>query len=791
MKDRTVRRWIAPALALVGAACASRPTQPMFKGTTAPLASSAVASSSATVGPDAGVGEPPPSKRAIALTSSGAVSLGAYQAGYLYYLTEVLKQHRDEVDLRFATGASAGTINSFLSLLSTFDKDAYGPSESLFFEAWVKWASYQDLVAEKNGKQAAFSGNVIYEIAKRVGKRFEALKSNTDVPRFLGVTATRVNRTTTALKGKDGKLDFPRTEEKFVFSIGGAPPAPLAIRNRPVPLGGQPSAWLQLPPTGSGYEAFSRLLLASSAFPVAFPPQPLILCRNPDCQDEVPEKVDFLDGGIFDNMPLRLALRMHESIGDRRAPNVVLGRALAANGSETDAGAHPRGATPVLLVTYESPLYPSPTTAPSDDDDPKFLSHFGTVASSFAQSAMSKELLTVTEEYDDLLPAVFISRRSLPTASGHVFNLLGFLDTNFRAFDFYLGAADAAAFVAHPDNGLAAMLKLDPKTVASWAPAILDKRFAFVRSITSGDVPPKCAGSDEGCPSKEFQALARASIARVVSACEAENVYDVSKNARQYEPCSRLCKAIENGRCSSVLAASGAKDTEAFAPLRRTADETDLDHMLRLLEAGNFHYEDPELRSDAVIGIRHRLGEMVERIVSQQPLVDKAGLAVAGHIGLNASMYNATPSWRLPVTLGNDVGLSAILNVSRIFSHHVQFNVEAGIFGIFSLRDQGGLALPVRVGITPEVRWSVFQIQLPVLFGVNLVNSYSGDGWRLPNDAGHTRYHLQVGGRFVFGDRLWLGAARTLFPDVSDFSAFLTKRGEWSLTAGWMWLWPI
>ena len=64
-----------------------------------------------------------------ALVVSGGVSLGSYQAGFLYYTTLILRRFDDQLRrlgfdgpdvgrFRVVTGASAGSINSFLSSIA-------------------------------------------------------------------------------------------------------------------------------------------------------------------------------------------------------------------------------------------------------------------------------------------------------------------------------------------------------------------------------------------------------------------------------------------------------------------------------------------------------------------------------------------------------------------------------------------------------------------------------------------------------------------------------------------------
>ncbi len=73
----------------------------------------------------------------LALISSGAVSLGSYQAGYHYYSVEWLKLNRDKIDVKIVTGASAGAINALLTVLSLADTISSVDTSSLFYKAWI------------------------------------------------------------------------------------------------------------------------------------------------------------------------------------------------------------------------------------------------------------------------------------------------------------------------------------------------------------------------------------------------------------------------------------------------------------------------------------------------------------------------------------------------------------------------------------------------------------------------------------------------------------------------------
>src|SRR5215471_5415870 len=79
----------------------------------------------------------PERPEALALTVSGGVSLGTYQAGYLYFAIEASRRLAAAPPLRLITGASAGSINALMALLASCGPAATDPEQSLFWRSWV------------------------------------------------------------------------------------------------------------------------------------------------------------------------------------------------------------------------------------------------------------------------------------------------------------------------------------------------------------------------------------------------------------------------------------------------------------------------------------------------------------------------------------------------------------------------------------------------------------------------------------------------------------------------------
>jgi len=73
----------------------------------------------------------------LAVIIRGSGSLGAFEAGALYYLAALAQRNPGLVDPRLVTGTSAGSINAVLSVVEGCGALPANPSESLFFKTWV------------------------------------------------------------------------------------------------------------------------------------------------------------------------------------------------------------------------------------------------------------------------------------------------------------------------------------------------------------------------------------------------------------------------------------------------------------------------------------------------------------------------------------------------------------------------------------------------------------------------------------------------------------------------------
>jgi hypothetical protein len=71
------------------------------------------------------------------ITISGGVSLGAYEAGLVYYVVETMRLNPAAATPRIVTGASAGSVNGFMTILQSCGAAVADPTASLLWNAWI------------------------------------------------------------------------------------------------------------------------------------------------------------------------------------------------------------------------------------------------------------------------------------------------------------------------------------------------------------------------------------------------------------------------------------------------------------------------------------------------------------------------------------------------------------------------------------------------------------------------------------------------------------------------------
>ncbi|HEX5661635.1 MAG TPA: patatin-like phospholipase family protein, partial [Polyangiales bacterium] len=149
----------------------------------------------------------------LGLTVSGGVSLGSFEAGYLYYLFETLKLNPGLVEPRIFTGASAGSANAILSFLASCSPRDPRPDQSLFYQTWIPVGLDQLFSPDHVSQRALFTQEPLRQKLDRLADVWAAgLPTSCDAT--LGMSTTRVTAARVDLI-KD-RVSLARTEAKFV-----------------------------------------------------------------------------------------------------------------------------------------------------------------------------------------------------------------------------------------------------------------------------------------------------------------------------------------------------------------------------------------------------------------------------------------------------------------------------------------------------------------------------------------------------------------------------------------------
>jgi predicted acylesterase/phospholipase RssA len=457
MKTPVVLSWRRAVLALLlAAAPASLAAQPGAKPPPIALAAAPAPGEAA--------------KPTLITTFSGGISLGAYQAGVDWALLEFYRAANrnpafadsfgiPRYQFGTAAGASAGNINALLWAVETCTEwgDWQAPDESLFWDLWTS-IDVRDLLPDTvrpDADLALLNRGFIGQIKKLVEDRTRDPRLSLPCQVPVGITLTRVQPDTVQLgeipvhtqryvvpllarvdtvlvKGAEGGR--ARYVRRMVFDHG------RVQRNQRHRLGAmrQPRLVGKAIPLDSIFE----VVKASSAFPLAF--QPVILSML-DNRDTLQPDEMFLDGGLFDNNPVDLALVLHsEAIKDTSL--------TAPRADHQLLYVDPDNLRPRATGCAPHPLGgKEPRCAPPAADRPQasggIRPTLSTLISAFT-SAREYELFALTRKIDvGDRKWQLLTTREHRVVGKQLMAFGAFLNLAFREHDFYVGAYDAIHYV--------------------------------------------------------------------------------------------------------------------------------------------------------------------------------------------------------------------------------------------------------------------------------------------------------------------------------------------------------
>lgn len=297
-------------------------------------------------------------RHAVLISAAGGISKGSYQGGVDWTISEFLRRQRDSAwhdrvlgdtaptyRLGSATGASAGNINALIAAVSwcaaTLQADSsappqrnIAPEQSLFWKAWVN-TGFSEMLGPRNKRVAqppepAVLDRTFFDQVHR-GAVFEFLdraspEGDCDVP--LGITLTRIAPLEVQLdeEGVSAKVQRFATVLRVTTREGDKQRIDFVAPDSSVQRDASLGALALLPELNSSarrsakarFSVLFDAVLASSSFPVAFAPRRLCYARGglALARDELPPNEPacdlFNDGGLFDNNPFGLTLRLYE-----------------------------------------------------------------------------------------------------------------------------------------------------------------------------------------------------------------------------------------------------------------------------------------------------------------------------------------------------------------------------------------------------------------------------------------------------------------------------------------------
>ncbi len=371
----------------------------------------------------------------VALTISGGVSLGSYEAGVNWALVRVLREAN--ANLVTVTGASAGNINTLLTAYSWcgVDPQFQTPEESLFWKSWIPVGldklmprnQFESGYADKN--EGLFTRGAFGESLEHL-KAISSRQAQQDCALRLGITLSRREPGDLAIPAGKKELKIPAMRYVVPFKAAAGKDQQLKFSS---PTRNELKAWnikelgLHLIPDEPGVEfpldpQLRDYVLAASAFPYAFGSMQLSYWKPDKNGDYAPATGVFLDGGVFDNVPVGLSLQL------------LTEGATTASTSGTGQG----------LIFYIDPdqrrkSFPAPSTP--ETAPLAGLASVTAFLDGAVSSARKYELQTI-ERYGLRDAQLRLTDRTTNVFGEYYFAFGAFSEQRFREMDFYLGLFD-------------------------------------------------------------------------------------------------------------------------------------------------------------------------------------------------------------------------------------------------------------------------------------------------------------------------------------------------------------
>ena len=596
----------------------------------------------------------------LSITVSGGGAQGAYMSGQIFYLEHLLRAAQSPLKPLIFSGTSSGSTISIISALNSCREISERPADSLYWRAFMPIGLNKLISHEHNGPLHALSSRTFEEVFNEI--MYPVLRSgfSKDCSFIYSAAIHRVSPRNVSLKNT--ALQFKVSSELVSIKVTGRGEGEIPLISNfiyPELNKGQ----LLLPVDGASHEERVEMLkssiFASMALPGILPPRVIEHCVHTPaepksaCTRTEAESATFVDGGIFNNRPVGIALRAMRS-----AINIT-----PNTSAETSKGAllraQPTDETEMLPHTRFYLLDPSIDAYPTRSVN-RVRSYngvdgiIGATLSSFTSVARNAELLSAFDRTPKLKDRLFTSFSHYPMFSDLI---SGFFDYDFRVFDFYLGMYDSSK--THRDALWGTKLLIpkasDPETYYpetrfmrspqsetrdAWLPLLCLRAYFEDTSI------PK------GCDSEELLNL------KILSQLSLDRLYDHCVHLRvqhQRDPIKTqhpYCRAIIDGGASRTLKGLNALSDQAK---RRGEAEAELSYLFRLLSHYNYHFKDLGLsREQSHLALQRyvsQLHQLVNSFSRHQGAAISLVLQTLSQLSLNKIKY-VPPTDQFHVNIG-------------------------------------------------------------------------------------------------------------------------------------------
>jgi hypothetical protein len=416
----------------------------------------------------------------LSLVSRGGASLGNWQAGFLYAVTEWAKSRPGQrsgpalSDPAFSTvtGASAGAVNGLTATIEGCKPPNLSANKSLYYQVWMNLGLFgrhggPGLFPGPEGGSTKLSLFADEGLEATLSKASSYVEEGGQLPACtvdFGFVATHIDPTRSPVHVRedgDPILTTKKLKEKFTVRVrtsDATSTAAMPGRNTLDIVNIGPSGvWKddQIYFAGLGHtkevplQTLMQGVRASGAFPSAFPPVLLGYTQyvHGPAGTVLPRKrvATFIDGGILDNTPVGLAVALDEWRGELSHPHPYL-----------------EGLVPVEPRTYLflEPLVESWVRGGADPEasaagEAGLIGTYLTFARDLLTTTTDAQLANTAEQFPFVRretagwnePRLSVPRRHMPITGTQFEHFMAFLERDFRIFDFFVGMADAYAYL--------------------------------------------------------------------------------------------------------------------------------------------------------------------------------------------------------------------------------------------------------------------------------------------------------------------------------------------------------